>query len=496
MNRRNFCRSAFAAGSIVTLASQQVLSAALHAMTTVTAAVRAVTGDGKEIALEPAALHELGASLRGPMMMPGNAGYDDARKVWNAMIDKHPALIVQCEGVTDVVNAVNFAREHELLVSVRSGGHSISGKSVCEGGMMIDMSGLNTVRADPKTRTASVDGGCLEGHIDHESQQFGLVTTAGVVSHTGAAGLTLGGGFGRVCRHFGMACDNVLSVDIITADGQWRHASPEENAELFWALRGGGGNFGVVTAFEFQLHPMDTTVIAGDIVWSDKDVRKVLEFYGEKGDEMPEPLNMNLNVQGTPEGDRVVSIEVVWSGSHDKAEAVLAPLRKLGKPIADTVAPVKYALFQQRHDTTNRHGIYSYMKSSFINEMPTDLVDQVMEAGRPDAPYRIFFMQAGGAVRKLGPSDTAFPHRAAHSNMMVISHWDGPIDPDANIAAVRSAWTKLEPYTSGFYVNLMDASDKKTTANYGDNYARLVKVKNQYDPTNLFRLNANIKPTV
>jgi FAD/FMN-containing dehydrogenase len=496
VNRRNFCRSAFAAGSIATLASQQALSAALHAMTTVTNAVRAISGDGKEVSLEPAALNELSDSLRGPLMMPGNVGYEDARKVWNAMIDKHPALIVQCEGVTDVVDAVNFAREHDLLVSVRGGGHSISGKSVCEGGMMIDMSRLNTVRVDPKTRTARVDGGCLEGHIDHESQQFGLVTTAGVVSHTGAAGLTLGGGFGRVCRNFGMACDNVLSIDIVTPDGQWRHASPEENADLYWALRGGGGNFGVATAFEFQLHPMDTTVIAGDIVWSDKDVRKVLEFYGEKGDRMPDATNMNLTVMGTPEGERVVSIEVVWSGSHDKAEAALAPLRKLGRPIADTIAPVKYAHFQQRHDTRNRHGIRSYMKSSFINDMPADLVDQLMEQGRPDAPYRIFFMQAGGAVRRLGPSDTAFPHRAAHSNMMVISKWDGGVDPDANIAAVRSAWARLEPFTSGFYVNLMDDSDKKTMANYGDNYDRLVKVKNQYDPTNLFRLNANIKPTV
>jgi len=465
-------------------------------MTAVTTAVRAVTADGKEISLEPAALHDLNGSLRGPMLMPGNVGYDDARKVWNAMIDKHPALIVQCEGVTDVAEAVNFAREHDLLVSVRGGGHSISGKSVCEDGMMIDMSQLNTVRADPKTRTARVDGGCLEGHIDHESQQFGLVTTAGIVSHTGAAGLTLGGGFGRVCRHFGMACDNVLSIDIVTPDGRWRHASPEENAELFWALRGGGGNFGVATAFEFQLHPMDTTVIAGDIVWSDKDVRRVLEFYGEKGDGMPDATNMNLTVMGTPEGERVVSIEVVWSGAHDKAEAALAPLRELGQPIADTIVPVKYADFQQRHDTTNRHGIHSYMKSSFINDMPSDLVDQIMELGRADAPYRIFFMQAGGAVRQLGPSDTAFPHRAAHSNMMVISQWEGGVDPEANIAAVRSAWARLEPFTSGFYVNLMDDSDKKTMANYGDNYDRLVKVKNQYDPTNLFRLNANIKPTV
>jgi FAD/FMN-containing dehydrogenase len=293
-----------------------------------------------------------------------------------------------------------------------------------------------------------------------------------------------------------MACDNVLSVDIVTPDGQWRHASADENAELFWALRGGGGNFGVVTAFEFQLHPMDTTVIAGDIVWPDKDVKEVLEFYGEQGDDMPEPLNMNLTVEGTPEGDRIISIEAVWSGSHDKAEAALAPLRKLGQPIADTIAPVKYAHFQRRNDTTNRHGTYDYMKSSFINDMPSGLVEQVMESGRPDAPYRIFFMQAGGAVKRLGPSDTAFPHRAAHSNMMVISHWDDPIDPADNIAAVRSTWAKLEPFTSGFYVNLMDASDKKTMANYGDNYARLVKVKNQYDPTNLFRLNANIKPTV
>jgi FAD/FMN-containing dehydrogenase len=494
MRRRDFCRSALAAGTLAAIPSTRALAAAASAMT-VAGSVRAVTGAGAEVEIEAGAVQELRDSLRGPLLMPGNAAYDDARKVWNAMIDKHPALIVQCEGASDVARAVSFARERDLLVAVRGGGHSISGKSVCEGGMMIDMSQFNSVHVDPRAKTARVDGGCLEGHIDRESAPFGLVTTAGVVSHTGAAGLTLGGGFGRVCRHFGMACDNVRRVDIVTADGTLRRASVDEHPDLYWALKGGGGNFGVVIDFEFELHEMNPTVIAGDIVWPGDQARQVLEFYGEHGNSLPDELNLNIALVATPQGEKRVSVEAVWSGDAARAAEALAPLRKVGKPIADTVAPVPYAHFQTRHDNANRHGIYSYMKSSFVNELSSGLIDEVLALHRSDGVYWIYFMQAGGAVSRIGPQDTAFPHRSAHSNMMVISESHEQKDRTADIAAVRSAWARLEPHTVGFYVNLMEADDGRTRANYGVNYERLVKVKNRYDPGNLFRLNANIKPT-
>jgi FAD/FMN-containing dehydrogenase len=467
-------------------------------LTQVVSDLPAVNTSRGEVVLERAAIEELKDSLRGELLMPGNAGYDMARAVWNGMIDRHPALIAQCEGAADVSAAITFARERDLLVAVRCGGHSISGKSVCEGGLMIDLSNMNTVRVDREKRTARADGGCLEGHIDHEAARFGLATTGGIVSHTGAGGLTLGGGYGRLCRQFGLACDNLLSVDIVTPDGQLRRASSAENPELLWALKGGGGNFGVVTALEYQLYPMDPVVLAGNLIYPWENAREVLNFYGERGDEMPDELNLNVLVETSAEGVPVVNAEAVWCGDPGKADAALAALRKVGKPFSDTIAPVKYAKFQQRGDNSNRHGIRGYMKSSFVNQFTPALTDEVIDLYRPDPIAAIFFMQAGGAVGRVAPDETAFPHRSAHSNMMRWNFWldvESDDQRQERIKNVRDDWARLEPYTHGFYVNLNDDSEKKTHSNYGANYPRLVAVKNRYDPTNLLRLNANIKPT-
>jgi hypothetical protein len=363
---------------------------------------------------------------------------------------------------------------------------------------MIDMSSMNTVRVDPDKRTARAGGGCLEGHIDHETAFHKLATTGGIVSHTGAGGLTLGGGYGRLCRQFGMACDNLLSVDIVTPDGQLRRASDSENPELLWALKGGGGNFGVVTALEYRLYPMNPMVLAGDLIYPWENARDVLNFYGERGNEMPDELNLNVTVQTSADGAPVVAVEAVWSGDLDKGDTALAGLRKIGKPISDTITPVKYAKFQKRGDNSNRHGIRGYMKSSFVNQFTPALTDEIVGLYRPDPIAAIFFMQAGGAVGRVAPAETAFPHRSAHSNMMCWNYWHGEETTDQRqerIASVRADWARLEPYTQGFYVNLNDDSEKKTHANYGANYPRLVEVKNRYDPTNLLRLNANIKPT-
>jgi FAD/FMN-containing dehydrogenase len=499
MKRREFCSSAMTTAIAASLPGQQLLAASFPFMSASMASVSAITASGNETTLSQSMLAELQSSLRGELLLMGDTGYDHARAIWNAMIDKHPALIARCEGPLDVVNSINFARDNDLRVSVRGGGHSISGKSVCEGGLMIDMSNMNSVRVDKGARTARADGGCLEGHIDREASLHGLATTGGIVSHTGAAGLTLGGGFGRLCRKYGMACDNLIGADIVTADGTFRHVSADENPDLLWALKGGGGNFGVVTALEYQLHQQNPMVIAGDLVFGWDDARSVLSYYAEYGNQMPDELNLNLTILTTKENERRVAIEAVWAGDPKDADRILANLRGAGKPLVDSVKQVEYTKFQTRLDNSNRHGVYQYMKSSMVNNFSEALVDQIIDMYRPDPMSKFFFMQAGGAVARVDPTDTAFPHRTAHSNMMRLNAWfeASTKEQRANrIADVRSDWEVLEPYTHGFYVNLNDDNEKKTHANYGVNYKRLVAAKNKYDPTNLLRLNANIKPTV
>ena len=494
MKRRDFCLSALGAGVAAAVPARYILADSHSIIDLPT-----VTSAGGETTLEAAAITELRDSIRGALLLSGDDGYDHARAVWNGMIDRHPALIARCEGAADVSHALTFARERDLLVSVRGGGHSISGKSVCEGGLMIDMSDMNSVRIDQSGGTARADGGCLEGHIDREAALLGLATTGGIVSHTGAAGLTLGGGFGRLCRKYGMACDNLISADIVTVDGKLRHVSDEENADLMWALRGGGSNFGVVTALEYRLYPQNTTVVAGDIIFSWKDARDALMFYAEHGADMPDELNLNVIVKTLPDTGPVVAAEAVWCGDPAKADAALAPLRNVGTPISDTIAAVPYAKFQTRGDNSNRHGIRMYMKSSFVNDFTTELVDQVIDVHRESPTYAVFFMQSGGAVNRRSPGDTAFPYRSAHSNMMVWHQWhdlESPNEREERIAQVRADWARLQKFTHGFYVNLNDEDVVKTHANYGANYERLVKAKNKYDPTNLMHLNANIKPTV
>jgi FAD/FMN-containing dehydrogenase len=461
--------------------------------------VQAINVSGEETTLEGAVVNELRDSLRGKLLLNGDTGYDHARAVWNAMINKHPALIARCEGAADVVNSIDFARTNALRVSIRGGGHSISGKSVCEGGLMIDTSSMNSVRVNEKAATARADGGCLEGHIDHEASLLGLATTGGIVSHTGAAGLTLGGGFGRLCRKFGMTCDNLIGADIVTVDGTFRHVSKHENPNLFWALKGGGGNFGVVTALENQLHSQNPTVTAGDLLFAWEDARNVLSYYAEHGNELPDEMNMNVTLLTAPDGERQVAVEAVWSGDPKDADKALEALRGAGKPLADTVKAVPYTRFQRRGDNSNRHGVRQYMKSSMVNDFSESLVREIIEIYRPNPMANFFFMQAGGAVSRIAPTDTAFPHRSAHCNMMRWNKWFDPETKEQRarrIADVKADWAILEPYTHGFYVNLNDDDEKKTHANYGPNYDRLVEVKNKYDPANLLRLNANIKPTI
>jgi FAD/FMN-containing dehydrogenase len=488
MNRRFFMRSAVAAGVAMAIP--------LRALTEVIADVAAVTGDGKAVSLEKAAVKELSDSLRGNLLMPGNAGYDIARRVLNRGIDKHPALIVQPTGVADIQHAINFARERELLLAVKCGGHSWSGKSTCDGGMQIDLSTFRHARIDPKARRAYVAGGSLLGELDREAMAQGLVTTAGTVSHTGVGGLTLGGGFGRLARRFGLALDNVASLDIVTADGQLRHASADENAELYWALRGGGGNFGVVTNFEFQLHPMDRQVIAGDLVFPMDRAREVLAYYGEHSAGAPDELYWDAGIAAGPGADPVAIFYVCYSGPESKAEAVLEPLRRL-KPIADTVAKADYVEVQRAWDDSDPRNA-NYLKAGFVNEMPGDFVARIVDGfeAHPARGTTIWCQQSGGAIGKVPVGATAFAHRKSAGNWFVSASYAPDDDPAPHIAYLRSYWSTLERFTDGWYTN--DAADHSQQAfhsNYQGNFERLQKVKNEYDPGNLFRLNANIEPS-
>ncbi len=499
MNRRRFVQTSLAAAIAASLPVSQSFAAILSASTTVDADINAATGDGAEVTLKRAAVQERGESLRGNLLLPGHEAYEEARRVLNASIDKHPALIVQCRGSADVKNAVDFARESDLLVAVKCGGHSMAGKSTCDGGMMIDLSLLRSVRVDPIARTARVAGGSLLRELDHDSMAYGLVTTAGTVSHTGVGGITLGGGFGRVARKFGLSLDNVRAVDIITADGEFRRASADDNPELYWGVRGGGGNFGVVTSFEFQLHPMDRNVIAGSFIFPISEARNVMNFFGEYADSAPDELHVGGGVVAELGQDPVAVIEVVYCGPHNKADAVIAPVRTAGTVIKEDVKAIDYVALQKSHDIDDPRANASYLKSGFTGKFTSKLVDDLVDTfeAHPGRRTRVAFQHSGGAIGRVAADATAFSHRESKHLMLSTVTWPVDTDPSQHIAYIRQQWKSLEPHTRGFYTNdFFDESQQNINTNYRGNYQRLVKLKNQYDPTNLFRLNANVRPTV
>ncbi len=498
MNRRHFFQGSIAAAVAASLSSGQAFGAVLQALTQVTSSINAVTGIGGEVVLEKAAVQELSDSLRGNLLLTGSEAYDKARRVLNKSIDKYPAMIVQPSGVADIQNAVTFARERDLLVAVKCGGHSFSGKSTCDGGMQIDLSLFRGVRIDPRSRTAFVDGGSLLADLDHEAMAQGLVTTAGTVSHTGVGGLTLGGGFGRVGRRFGLALDNVKGVDIVTADGQLRHASAEENPDLYWGVRGGGGNFGVVTSFEFALHPMQRTIVGGEAVFPIERLKDVLKLYAEMSANAPDDLYVDCYVFDPPAEAGVAMIHVCYSGPENKADKVLAPLKKLGKPLNNTIKSMDYVAIQQSFDDADPRTGGDYMKSGFTSEISEGLINALADyfEPHPDRLSWLFFQHTGGAIARIDPDATAFAHRYASHALGAVASWNPGADPAPHFAYVRSFWKELEPHTRGFYTNeVADESQTVVNANYQGNFDRLLKIKEQYDPTNLFRLNANIRRT-
>ena len=494
MRRRDFLwltlgGSAYASLGRASALQQSVLDA-------IGAQLPARTLDSAATTIPTSNVGDLAASLRGRVLLAGDPAYDQARRVWNAQWDRRPALIVQCESPSDVMQAVVFAREHRLLTAVKAGGHSATGKSTCDGGIMIDLTPMNSVRVDPVAQRARLETGALLRDLDRETRPFSLVTTAGTVGHTGAAGLTLGGGFGRVGRHFGLACDNLVSADVVTADGRLVHASGAENPDLLWGLRGGGGNFGVATSLEYALHPMNPMILGGMLSWPLDKLERVLARYAEFVAGAPDELNLDLKI--VPAGPRAgVIMEACWSADHAAGEKVLGPLRAFEKPVVDTVGPMPYVTLQASADESLRGGQIHYAKAGFVTQLTPGLIARMVEVMtvRPPPRYGLSFQLGGGAIGRVPVATTAFPNRTGTYWLMISELWGDRTESDARVAEVRAAWQQLEPYTDGFYVNAMtDDMYKSVRENYGPNYPRLQQLKKRYDPGNQFRLNANITP--
>jgi FAD/FMN-containing dehydrogenase len=493
MKRRQFIHTALAAIPAAVIAR---FASAAEATATLPE-IEALTLQGKQIILKGTDVKEFAARLRGDLLLRDSAGYDTARRVWNGAFDRHPALIARCSGAADVMAAVKFAAERELLVAVRGGGHSLSGQSVCEKGLMIDLAEMNSARVDPARRIATIEGGALLGALDREALVHGLATTAGTVSHTGVGGLTLGGGFGRLARRFGLACDNVRAIDVVTADGRLLTASKEQNQDLFWGLRGGGGNFGVAASFEFQLHPVDPVMLGGDLVYSFEDAPKVLEFYFGFAANAPDELNIDVSVVRLPNDNRFMALNVCYCGPIAAGEKAIAPLRQIRKPIRDSVAPAPYVQLQTASDKATAHGQKFYIKAGFVQKTTSALIDDIIatitNANLP-VTNAVSLPQGGGAIARVKPGVTAFAQRAAPHNMFVMSRWDDAAQSEAAGNWTRAAWKKLEPHTHGFYVNEFNDDSSRMRETYGPNYDRMVALKTKVDPGNLFRMNANVAP--
>jgi FAD/FMN-containing dehydrogenase len=435
--------------------------------------------------VEDGSIQELRGRLGGRVFLPGGEGYDDARKVFNAMIDRRPALIVRCTGVADVIAAVNFAREASMLVSVRGGGHNVAGHAVCDGGVVIDLSAMKRVRVDPRSRTARAEGGSTWGDFDHATQAFGLATTGGIVPSTGIAGLTLGGGIGYLNRKFGLACDNLLSADVVTADGQLLTASATENEDLFWGLRGGGGNLGVVTSFEYQVHNVGP-VLGGELVYRLDQAKEALRFYRDWSSEVPDEVRADPTLVSSPDGPGLAII-VCYCGAVDDGEKVLQP------------APVPYATVQNLLTEVFQPGRRHYWKSGFLGKFSDEAIEAIVDSFATAVPppfAAVAIEHLGGAISRVGERDTAFSHRHATHSLLVLRMWHDPAESAANMAWGRACYDAAEPFLeNGVYVNyLADEGDPRIRAAYGANYERLVEVKTRYDPTNLFRLNQNVTP--
>ncbi len=446
-------------------------------------------------------LKQLAAQVHGPILTAGSADYEQARTLWNGMIDKRPGAIVCCSGTADVIATVNFARTHGLPLAVKAGGHNVSGKALCDDGIVIDLSMMNNVRIDPEAKRARAGAGAKWGAFDHEAQAFGLTTTGGVVSSTGVAGLTLGGGIGYLTRTYGLACDNLLSVDLVTANGELVRASGTENPDLFWALRGGGGNFGVVTSLEFQLHAVGPMVATATIFHAIEDAREVLDLYRTFNETAPDEVACYAMIVNAPEdlpdqqGKAVLALVGLYSGAADEGLQLMAPLAEMGRPLVAVIDELPYAVMQTAFDGGSPHGARYYWKSQYLAGLDDELLDIVVErAGAFRGEHTIIGIEPlGGAAGRVDPGATAFACRNVPYSLGIWTGWQDPGQDEKNIAWTRAFFDAVSPYGAGAYVNYLgeDESDRLDEV-YGENYTRLLEIKRQWDPDNLFRLNHNI----
>jgi FAD/FMN-containing dehydrogenase len=449
----------------------------------------------------------LRGKVRGTVALPGEDGYEVARTIWNAMVDRRPGLVVRCLGAVDVINAIKLARDEKLLLAVRSGGHNIAGNAVCDGGLLIDLSLMKSVRIDPVSRTARVEPGATLADFDKEAQEFGLVTPLGINSTTGVAGLTLGGGFGWTTRKFGLTIDNLISADVVTADGKLVRASETENPDLFWALRGGGGNFGVVTSFEFKLHPLGPEVLSGLVVHPLEKAPELLPEFRRIAKQAPDELTTWVVMRKAPplpflpaewHGKEVLIFAACYSGDMKEGEKAMKALRGLGKPIADVVSPHPFAAWQAAFDPLLTPGARNYWKSHDFADLPDAAINVILDAVRqlPSPECEVFIAHVGGAMARVAANATAWPNRDAHFIMNVHTRWRDKAQDQGCIAWARHLFEAAAPFASGsVYVNFMPDDEKdRVEKAYGTNYRRLAEIKRRYDPSNLFRMNQNIRP--
>jgi FAD/FMN-containing dehydrogenase len=445
-------------------------------------------------------------SLAGKVIAPGHADYDAARKVWNGMIDRHPALIVRCQSADDVVASVNFARDQNLVLAVRGGAHNVAGNATCDDGLVIDLSGMKTVTVDAANRTARAGAGCTWADLDRATHEFGLATTGGLVSTTGIAGFTLGGGIGWLMRKFGLTCDNLRAVDIVTADGRQRHASATENPDLLWGVRGGGGNFGVVTAFDYDLHPIGT-VLGGLVLYPASQATEVLRFFRDFVATAPDELTCLAAFLTAPPAPFVprdlhfkpaIAIAACYAGDPAQGEAFVQPLRAFGPPAADVIGPIPYPALQSMLDESAPSGMHNYWKSAFVGGLSDGAIDALVSRGAamqsPFSAIHIHHMQ--GAVSRVDPEATAFGHRDGQFVINLVGMWPDPGESDLHTGWVRDSYAAIGPYATGAYVNFMgeEGADRVRAAYTPATYARLAALKRKFDPRNLFRLNQNISP--
>ncbi len=461
--------------------------------------LKIATLSGDYTVLGKAELDDFRDGLHGGSLLPGDEGYDGARQLWNAMVDKRPALIARCSGTADVINSVNFARENNLLISVRGGGHNFPGNSVCNDGLMIDLSHMTGVRVDPAAKTVRAQGGTKWGAFDHETQAFGLAAPGGTDLDTGIAGLTLGGGIGWLSGSDGLSCDNLISADVVTADGRPLTASEHKNPELLWALRGGGGNFGVVTSLEYRLHPVGPEVLAGFLVYPFDKVKGFFPLVNELTDNMPDELNLLTFLTTLPDtGEKACTILLCYHGSIEEGERVIQPLRDFGPSIADNVRPMPYTEAQKL--AVAPAGRNNYLKSHFLEEVSGDAVEIMLDYfDRVTSPLSaVFFQYLGNAARRVPAADTAFGHRSALCEWGVNSVFLDPGESEVHVRWAREFASDMQPFSSGAYVNQVgteaEEGSEAIQAAFGENFQRLAHLKQKYDPANLFSHNQNIRP--